>query len=254
SVWLRLRYSLTPSRENVRAFSPQSGVLALPQVAQHAFELKLSYVGLPHPGKPFVVHAQAVHPKTRAPALGLDWKATLKLDRAAFTPVSISSQSEGLTDIVFNIPEGGADQENDEANLVVDACLGDFCSQVHARVPIQSRISARIQTDKPIYQPGQTLHLRAVVLNPQGAALDQAQVVLRIDDEDGNRIHTAHLETSKFGVIHDDWTLPPSAALGEYQIALNTEEDEDFALARHIVRVSRYELPVFNVAAKPDRP
>jgi uncharacterized protein YfaS (alpha-2-macroglobulin family) len=54
-------------------------------------------------------------------------------------------------------------------------------------------------------------------------------------------------------VIADDWPIPETSSLGAYQIALTSETDDDYVLARHVVRVSRYELPTFTVLAKPDR-
>jgi hypothetical protein len=77
TLWLRLRYSLTPSRGDARAFAPQSGIVALPEIAQHVFELKTTHVGSPRPGRPFAIHPQAVHPVTRTPVGGLKWNARL---------------------------------------------------------------------------------------------------------------------------------------------------------------------------------
>jgi hypothetical protein len=44
-----------------------------------------------------------------------------------------------------------------------------------------------VSTDKPIYQPGQKLHMRAVALSPTKVALANQDVIFRVDDpEDTN--------------------------------------------------------------------
>ncbi len=256
SIWLRLRYSLVPDRGDARAFVPQSGIVALPQIAEHVFELKITHVGMARPGSPFVIHAQAIHPVTRAPVQGLKWNTRLTVNGVGLAPLTISSKAEGFVDIVFDVPPAnGEDQSasDDQAKVWVQGRRGDFLSDVLADVPLPMQLSARIQVDKPIYQPGQTIHLRAVVLDPQGRAMEGAKLTVEIKDEDSERIHTAQVVSSRFGVIQDDYALPSTAALGAYQIALKTEGDDAYAIARHVVRVSRYELPTFSVTAKPDR-
>jgi hypothetical protein len=252
SLWLRLEYSLVPDRVDARAFGTQSGVVALSQIAEHVFELKATQVGVRHPGSPFTIHAQAVHPLTRLPIRGVRWDARLTLNGVAMDPVKIAANVQGFVEISFEVPAADGGDGTDDAELWVQASRGDFSTSVSLSSPAADRISARIQTDKPIYQPGQTMHLRAVVLDPRGRALAGARVKLQIDDEENSTEHTARLVASRFGVIQDDWTLGTSAGLGTYQIRLTTEDD-GYQIANHAVRISRYELPTFNVTAKPDR-
>lgn len=256
TLWLRLRYSLAPAPGQARAFAAQSGIVALPEIAGHVFELKVTHVGVPQPGRPFVVHAQAIHPVTNATVDGLRWNARLTVGGVGLEPKTVSPQAEGLVDIVFDVPASNDKDDpdqDDEAKVWIQGRRGDFWSDVLASFSIPSHHSARLQTDKPIYQPGQTIHLRAVIFDPQGRAAQGAKVTLKIDDQDNNRIHTAHLVASRFGVVQEDWMIPPTSELGTYQIALTAEDDEDYAFAHHVVRVSRYELPAFSVTAKPDQ-
>jgi hypothetical protein len=94
------------------------------------------------------------------------------------------------------------------------------------------------------------LHTRAIVLDARGQADAGAEVTLRIEDERGERVHTAKRTASKFGVVSDSWVLPASASLGQYLIAVSEDDEE---LGRHVVRVGRYELPLFRVTAALDR-
>lgn len=161
SLWLRLRYSLSPSRQDAPAFAPLSGIVGLTEIAPYVFELKATQVGQPRPGKTFTVHAQAIHPVTRKPVEGLKWVAKLKFAGMEVPASKMSAQSEGLVDIQFDVPLGDSNNDGDQSEVRIQGTLGDFSNEVSAEIPIPSRLSARIQTDKPIYQPGQTLHLRA---------------------------------------------------------------------------------------------
>ena len=249
SIWLRLRYSISLDTRVV-----QSGVVALPQIAQHVFELKISHVGEVHSGRTFTVHAQAIHPVTRKPVDGVQWTAGLTANGSQLVPKTVSAQAEGFFDLVFEIPPSSvAEDPDDEAKIWVRARVGDFEAEVMADTPLISRLSARMQTDKPIYQPEQIMHLRAVVLDAQGRALEGAKVTLRIEDEQGELAHSSQLDSSRFGVIQDAWTIPETASLGAYRIVLTAEGDDNYQIASHAARVSRYELPTFNVTAKPDR-
>ncbi len=92
-----------------------------------------------------------------------------------------------------------------------------------------------------------------MVLNSEGRAAAGAKVSLRITDRDHEQVHSVELVASKFGIVHDDWPVGASAELGEYDIVLKREGSHETEIARHQVRLSRYELPVFHVTAKPDR-
>jgi hypothetical protein len=253
SIWTRLRYSITPDRSEARTFRPIAGILSLSNIADYVFEVNASFAGATHRGSSITVHAEAVHPVSRLPLAGAEWKAVLSLDNREIAPSRVTTRQEGFIDFTFDIPNSTTSDPDEEAEVEVTATRGDFDQSVSIQLRVPNRLSGRLQTDKPIYQPGQVLHLRAVVLNAQGQAASGAKVSLRIEDPDNERVHTTQLVTSKFGVIQDDWALPNSAGLGAYQIVLTAEGDDDYQIASHVVRVSRYELPTFNVKVKPDR-
>ncbi len=254
SIWTRLRYSLAPDLTEARAFASISGIVALSRIADHVFELKLSNAGVPHRGSRLSVYAEAVHPVTRTPISGIEWKSKLLIDeeKKEVTPALINKIGE-FAEFVFNIPEKEDAYRQATANVEVSGRLGDFEQKTTIRVPLFSRFSGRFQSDKPIYQPGQTMHLRAVILDFQGRAAQGAKIKLNVENQDHECAHTAHLVSSNFGIIQDEWTIPETASLGAYNITLALEDGDDFEITRHIVRVSRYELPVFTVTAKPDR-
>jgi len=125
-----------------------------------------------------------------------------------------------------------------------------------------------VQTDKPLYQPGQMLHIRALVFGDEHRALATKKIYIQVEDEDGTVVFRDERTSSRFGVVATDWAIPDRIRLGEYRILAKTypgrfvDEDEDSddeenpmaaAADRRTVRISRYELPMFVVSAKPDR-
>ena len=254
SIWTRLRYSLIPDGNEARAFPPLNGRVPLSQIAPYIFELKINSANQPRRGRPITVNAQAIHPATRTPVDGVVFQAILTIDEKEFTPVRSLTQGDGLVEFTFNLPASLDGDLLANADVDVTATNGDFeqSASLNLHFPTQQR-SGRFQTDKPIYQPGQTIHLRAIVLDPQGRAANGAKVRVRIEDAENDRVHTASLVSSRFGVVQQDWTLPETATLGTYRITLLAEGNDDYQMAQHSVRVSRYELPTFNVVAKPDR-
>lgn len=248
SIWLRLRYKLTPAVRAARAFAPQTGIVAVTQMAAHVFELNLSMAERPRPGAPLRVQAQAVPPVTRALVEGLTWSARLELD-SGILPARIEKKAGGFVEAVADVP---ADAEND-GRMVVTAVAGDFEQSAVMAVDFPQSPTAQVQTDKPIYQPGQTIHFRAIVLDRLGRAAAGRKVRVTVEDDDGTRLYRKVLTSSRLGIIHEDWPLPESVALGPCSIRLALDEDPDEELARQVVRVSRYELPKFEVTAVPDR-
>jgi hypothetical protein len=252
SVWTRLCYSLIPDRAQARSFAPVSGIVSLPHIADYVFEINLSYAGLPRGGNQISVFSEAVHPVTRSPITAVQWNAKLSIKNKELAPVRIDIHEEGFAEVIFNLPTGNY-EDLEHAEVQISGRRGDFEQKASIEMPISSRLSARIQSDKPIYQPGQIMHLRAVILDARGKALSNAKIKLRIEAPDHEAVHTIHMVSSKFGIVQDEWTIPDTGILGEHHITLSAESTDAYQIARHTVRISRYELPAFRVTATPDR-
>ena len=253
SIWTRLRYSLSPESSDARAFASMSGIVSLAHIATHAFELKLSSLGSisTRAQGQISVFGEAVHPITRIPLSGIEWDATLTLGTEHLKPAQIHILEKGFVEFVFNFSE--TKDLVEKANIDVVGCLGDFKQTANIEIEISSHISARFQTDKPIYQPGQTIHMRAVILDASGHAAQNEKIALTIQDDDEEDLHSTQLVSSKFGIIQDEWKIPDAATPGTYLIMITAQDDDMWKVVRHSVRVRRYELPTFSVTAKPDQ-
>ncbi|XP_016157373.1 PREDICTED: alpha-2-macroglobulin-like protein 1 isoform X4 [Ficedula albicollis] len=97
-----------------------------------------------------------------------------------------------------------------------------------------------IQTDKPVYKPGQIVKLRIVTLDQNFIASSETQRLVELKDPKGNRI-AQWLDVAPVGGIVDlSFPLAAEALLGEYTIKVPD-------LTRTF-RVEEYVLPKFSVS------
>jgi hypothetical protein len=251
-IFLRLRYALTPSASDPKAFLPRQGIVALSSIATHAFEIKVGHIESLKQQRNYLVHVHAIQAGTRAPVERIEWTALLNIDDQKTTPIRVISLEGGFTEIEFALPENLDPESVEGSKIEITGKIGDFEAAVTADLHFQARTTARIQTDKPIYQPEQVIHFRAVLVRGDGKVVAGEKVSLDIEDTRSETMHTAELTSSRFGIVADDWTLPANAELGNYRLRLRGL-DGDVVLGTHVVKVSRYELPTFRVTTDLDR-
>ncbi len=124
--------------------------------------------------------------------------------------------------------------------------------QVKPRTPGQGRIF--VSTDKPLYQPGQTVHVRALAMVGE-LPLPDKPAVIEIRTGDGIKVFRAEKKTSAFGVVSTDFVLADQVKLGEYTIAVTAtvtpKEGTKSAVTvtgNRPIDVKRYSLPKLKLA------
>ncbi len=151
----------------------------------------------------------------------------------------------GTALVQFTVPEGESAQ-----TLIVetDSRLGS--DQIQRPVQLQRDYKILLSTDKPIYQPGQIIHLRALALSAfdQRAAVAQP-LALTIADGKGNRVYRKNLTTSDFGVASADFQLAYEVNSGPYKISA----EMGGVLSEKTVTVEHYQLPKFDVSLTADK-
>jgi hypothetical protein len=118
-------------------------------------------------------------------------------------------------------------------------------------VEIKDKVSILLTTEKPIYQPGQTIHVRALALDrSHHAAVSERILTFELEDPRGNLVFKKATQTDRFGIASADFTLADEVNLGAYHLrALMREVDaESTNRAEVTVNVERYVLPKFKVA------
>uniref|UniRef100_A0AAY4ACD9 Alpha-2-macroglobulin-like n=1 Tax=Denticeps clupeoides TaxID=299321 RepID=A0AAY4ACD9_9TELE len=100
-----------------------------------------------------------------------------------------------------------------------------------------------IQTDKPIYIPGQTVHFRVVTLDSNLIPVNQTA---QLCDNRGNRIGQWTKPTSKSRILQLSHNLNPEAPQGHYRLRVSSDMREQ----SYMFEVKQYVLPKFEITLK----
>lgn len=102
-------------------------------------------------------------------------------------------------------------------------------------------------SDKPVYQPGQTIHLRCLALRkPNLKPFAGETAVFTIADPKGNIIFKQKDPTSKFGIASADCALANEILEGPYTVECKIGDTE----SRMRIEVKKYVLPKFKIDVK----
>ncbi len=92
---------------------------------------------------------------------------------------------------------------------------------------IESGYEAYLYTDRGIYRPGDTLHIRGVVRGPRNSLPGEFPVTIDIIRPDRKKLRTLKLILSDLGTFTADFSVPGDALTGEYRLMLFTPASED---------------------------
>jgi uncharacterized protein YfaS (alpha-2-macroglobulin family) len=142
------------------------------------------------------------------------------------------------------------DRTVEGAQLAVHVASSTAKDTITETVTVASPTRTLLTTDKPLYQPGQTIHMRSLSLKRPGmTALAGAEVVFEVEDAKGNKVFKKATTADEFGVSHTDFVLARELNKGAYRIRAIVAGDKE----EKTVTVDRYVLPKFKIAFKPDR-
>lgn len=248
-IWYRLHYSIRPEESTTIT----DGFISLSQITPELFALRVVGSSSVRLGAQYQAVVEATHPVTHEPASGVTIKGDITLDvngkRATFER-SAMTDKRGLSSLNFNLPAG---QSDDEMDLEVEGRRGFVTDSLKRTVDLIDDSSALISTDKPLYQPGQTVHSRALVMDSSRRAMANRSITLRVTDPEDTVVFNSDLKTSRFGIASGDWTIPNNTRLGDYTLSFTDQGDSDKHLGVTTLKISRYDLPTFSVNVKPDR-
>ncbi|MGK0220300.1 MAG: hypothetical protein ACI9HE_003811, partial [Planctomycetota bacterium] len=151
-----------------------------------------------------------------------------------------SLETTGTSELIFE-PEFGEDFGS-AAKVRLVAKRGDVEREVEVPLaPGRDVPMAHLSSDKPIYRPGETMRMRAVVLDRLSLAPSEGRFHLRIVDTKGAPAQT-WTRPGENGVVALDWTLPEDAAGGTWALELRDGEDE-FTVERLPLEVRAFQPP-----------
>jgi CD109 antigen len=111
-----------------------------------------------------------------------------------------------------------------------------------ANINVENSFLVFVETDKPIYKPGQTIHMRVLTLDPELKPTTQS-VTLDVLDAKGIKIFHSEVTTDDYGMADVDLPLSDEPNLGVWKINAVTDK----ARSQLDVRVEEYVLPKYEV-------
>jgi hypothetical protein len=158
----------------------------------------------------------------------------------------VTNQNGSLSEAVYipPVPCG-------KYKLIVNSQSKIGKDRIEQSIEIKRAYAMFLSTDKPVYQPGQTIHIRALVLNRFSLKPNANQPILfEIVDSKGNKVFKENLESSKYGIASCDFKLADEVNLGQYEIHTILDDVK----SQKTVTVQRYILPKFKIELTGDKP
>lgn len=253
--WYRLRCRIGSNDD------PQAaGIISLSEIMGEIFEIRAAATDQIFAGMNYRIRVRAVHPFSKEPVRNVRIKAELALEldtgdeteKLKLTGKS-STDSEGFAVLDFKIPP---DVNLDAGELKITGEKFGVRREIDADElnAVSTQYGVYLNTDKPLYQPGQDFSVRGILLKTgfgQNTIAPERELEFQIKDEDDTLLYRETVKTSRFGVAAISWKIPDNAKLGTYRVIVDA--DDDLSSDQTYFKVSRYDLPQFTVSAKPDK-
>lgn len=209
------------------------------------YELRLEGPSTIASGKPGSYRVVAERPTTKAPVSGVPVGLTLTPGSGSATTLGGTTSATG--EAIFPVTLTNAGSYALQATGTASGTTTTLADTVAVQAPGQKIL---LTTDKPLYQPGQTIHLRALALAPPAdTPTASASAVFEVADGNGNEVFHKELTTDAYGVASADFVIGPIVNEGTFKATVavggtTTEKTVD---------VSHYVLPKFGVDVSVDK-
>ena len=152
----------------------------------------------------------------------------------------------GTTEAQFRFPAGLVGSY--PLRYVAETPIGE--AEFTEQVRLEDKVRILLTTEKPIYQPSQTIHVRALALDrAHHNAAGGRKLTFEVEDSRGNKVFKKATQTDKFGIASAEFGLADEVNLGTYHLrAVMGEEEAATNTAELALNVERYVLPKFKVA------
>jgi anti-sigma factor RsiW len=221
------------------------GVIALDVNTRRAQPQEVQILGSPEvvAGATSRIRVQVRDGRTGAPIRGASIHVTLKVDpfEAAKKLIELGGFSDERGDAVvdFDTPEG-AEHVSMEVTVQSDAGKDRLDQRLKVRRPAKIALTS----DKPLYQPDQEVHLRALAMNTfTMRPIAGRDLTVTVEDPNGNKVFRQTRKTSDFGIVGVDFTLADEVTFGRYKAVARVGEIE----SELAFEVKKYRRPQFDV-------
>ncbi|TET31272.1 MAG: hypothetical protein E3J72_22725 [Planctomycetota bacterium] len=169
--------------------------------------------------------------------------------------VSVTLKGEGLEEKIlftgrtgphgtlataFQIP----DLKEGEYALVVKTKSPLGTDEIEKKIKIKSSTKILLVMDKPLYQPGQEIQIRALALGRVSLKpAAESELLFEILDPKGNKVFKKKRTTNAFGIASARFRLADEVNMGRYRIQATIGKEK----AEKTAEVKKYVLPKFKV-------
>lgn len=183
--------------------------------------------------------------KSGAPQMG---RLRVDLEKAGETRRMLFSgrlNRRGTVEAGFVLPAGLTGKL--AMHFLAETAIGS--AEYTQSIELKRKASILLTTEKPIYQPGQTIHARALALDRATNRADgDRKLTFEVEDSRGNKVFRKSTATDKFGIASAEFTLADEVNLGAYHLrALMGDPQSPADSAEVTLNVERYVLPKFKV-------
>ncbi|MGH2593002.1 MAG: MG2 domain-containing protein, partial [Anaerolineae bacterium] len=119
--------------------------------------------------------------------------------------------------------------------------------------PKANRTRAYIYTDRPIYRPGQTVHVKVVARYDNDAVYSRIplewDVIVRLRDARDNVVSAQTLHVNEYGTLNTSFDLAEGGTVGSYHVEAQIKDE----VHRQAIKVEEYRKPEYEVVVRSDR-
>ncbi|MDA1191728.1 MAG: MG2 domain-containing protein, partial [Candidatus Poribacteria bacterium] len=184
--------------------------------------------------------------KTQQPIANATVRAELRQGETTLTTTERTTNPAGAADLRFELP----DDTVGEAKLVISVITPMGDDRIEQAIRITNARKIMLTTDKPLYQPSQRIHLRAVTLRAGDLkAVGDGTLTFEVEDAKGNKVFKYAASRNEFGVASAEFSLADEVNFGRYTVRVIDGEQQQ----EKTVTVQKYVLPKFRVATTFNR-
>jgi CD109 antigen len=158
--------------------------------------------------------------------------------------LTVFQGSEEIVNVTKDIPGKGT-----ISFAVPDVPEGEYGIRIkgdnfedEATIKIERNYLIFIESDKPIYKPGQTIHLRTFTLDAELKPLSET-VTVEVQDAKGIKVFRKEVQTDDYGMATLDLPVSTEPNLGTWKITAESAKGQ----TELDVRVEEYVLPKYEV-------
>ncbi len=234
---------------NIRVTSPEDdAVLVRRSLLQSVppFDLVVEGPSVMRTGQPAVFRVYAADPISGQPIEGVSAQVEVRRDGEVVETHDVTTGPDG--DAVLTLAPDQPGTLSVGAHAEHDGVVAD------SEVTVEAQDSPRkvmLTTDKPVYQPGQVMHLRALALDRTTLApVAGEDVLFEIKDGKGNKVYKHAVTADEYGIAATTFQLGNIVNTGDYEIRASLGDVQTVKT----VRVDVYALPRFKVNIALDKP